>query len=161
MNIVEMDTVEGTKTSSKVLLTLIIKKTRFMLIFLLDKKNVTSVNEVFNNLKKQLGIKLYAKVFRIILTDNGTEFFNPLGIEYDYESDKKVCNLFYCEPYSSWQKGTIEKNHTYIRRVFSKGTSFEMLSDKTIKRLENNINNIPRVELDNKTPYELTQKILY
>ena len=159
MNIVQMDTVEGTKESSKVLLTLIIKKTRFMLIFLLDKQNMICVNEIFNNLKEQLGIKLYAKVFRVILTDNGSEFFNPLGIEVDYDSGKKVCNLFFCEPYSSWQKGCIEKNHTYIRRIFPKGTSFEMLSDKTIKRLENNINNIPRVELDNKTPYELTKKL--
>ena len=159
MNIMQMDTVEGTKNSSKVLLTLIIKKTRFMLIFLLDKQNMTCVNEVFNNLKKQLGIKLYAKVFRIILTDNGSEFFNPLGIEVDYNSGKKLCNIFFCEPYSSWQKGCIEKNHTYIRRVFPKGTSFEKISDKTIKRLENNINNIPRVELDNKTPYELTKKL--
>ena len=130
-----------------------------MLIFLLDKQNMACVNEVFSNLKKQLGIKLYAKVFRIILTDNGTEFFNPLGIEIDYESGKKICNLFFCDPYSSWQKGCIEKNHTYIRRVFPKGTSFEMISDKTIKRLEDTINNIPRAELDNKTPYALTKKL--
>ncbi len=159
MNIMQMDTVEGTKSSSKVLLTLIIKKTRFMLIFLLDKQNVICVNEVFNNLKKQLGIKLYSSIFRIILTDNGSEFFNPLGIEIDYESGKKVCNLFYCEPYSSWQKGCIEKNHTYIRNVFPKGTSFEELSSKKIKRLEDNINNIPRVELGNKTPYEKTKEL--
>ena len=39
-----MDTVEGNKKSSKVLLTIILEKTNFMLIRLLDKKNVKNVN---------------------------------------------------------------------------------------------------------------------
>jgi len=159
MNIIEMDTVEGSKSSSKVLLTLILKKTKFMLIFLLDKQNVVCVNNAFINLKRILGIKLYAKVFRIILTDNGSEFFNPLEMEIDYDTGNKVCNLFYCLPYSSWQKGTIEKNHQYIRKVFPKGTSFDDLTDEVIKRLEDNINNIPREDLGNKTPYELTKQM--
>jgi len=159
MNIVEMDTVEGTKSSSKVLLTIIIKETRFMLIFLLDKQNAACVSEVFTKLKDKLGIKLYSKVFRVILTDNGSEFFNPLRTELDYNTGRRVCNLFYCEPYSSWQKGTIEKNHQYIRKIFPKGTSFDCLTDDIIKKLEDNINNTPRNELNGKTPYELTKKL--
>lgn len=44
MNIAEMDTVIGTDKSNKVLLTLLIKDTNFMLIRLLDKKCISSVN---------------------------------------------------------------------------------------------------------------------
>lgn len=164
MNIVEMDTVEGTEESHKVLLTLIIKETRFMLIFLLDKQDVANVNNAFESLKTKLGIRLYAKVFRIVLTDNGHEFFNPLAIEMDYKNNNKIANLFYCEPYKSWQKGTLEKNHVYIRMLYPKGnefyegSSFDNLTNQDIKDMENHINNVPREELGNKTPYELTKE---
>lgn len=158
MNICEMDTVEGNKESIKVLLTIIIKKTKFMFIRLLDKKNVQSVNFQIDLFKNKLGIKLYSKVFRIILTDNGSEFFDPLHIEYDYDTGIKKTNVFYCKPYSSWQKGTIEKNHKYIRDIFPKGTSFDDMTKEQIQRLEDTINNIPRDSLNGKTPYELTLK---
>ena len=158
MNICEMDTVEGNKESIKVLLTIIIKETKFMFIRLLDKKIVQSVNFQIDLFKNKLGIKLYSKVFRIILTDNGSEFFDPLHIEYDYDTGIKKTNVFYCKPYSSWQKGTIEKNHKYIRDIFPKGTSFDDMTPKQIQRLEDTINNIPRDSLNGKTPYELTLK---
>ncbi|MGN1276374.1 MAG: helix-turn-helix domain-containing protein, partial [Floccifex sp.] len=64
MNICEMDTVEGNRNSEKVLLTIIIKKTKFMFIRLLDKKNIQSVNSEIDAFKEKLGIKLYSKVFR-------------------------------------------------------------------------------------------------
>lgn len=158
MNICEMDTVEGNKESIKVLLTIIIKETKFMFIRLLDKKNVQSVNFQIDLFKNKLGIKLYSKVFRIILTDNGSEFFDPLHIEYDYDTGIKKTNVFYCKPYSSWQKGTIEKNHKYIRDIFPTGTSFDDMTKEQIQRLEDTINNIPRDSLNGKTPYELTFK---
>ena len=45
MNIVEMDTVIGKRNENKVLLTLFIKETHFMLIFLLNKKDINHVND--------------------------------------------------------------------------------------------------------------------
>lgn len=164
MSIVEMDTVEGTAESEKVLLTLIIKETKFMLIFLLNKQNVANVNYAFETIKSKLGIKFYAKIFRIILTDNGHEFYNPLAMERDYKTGNKITNLFYCGPYKSWQKGTLEKNHVFIRKFYPKandyfeGSSFDNLTDQDIKDMENHINNIPREGLGNKTPYELTKE---
>ena len=154
-----MDTVEGNKDSSKVLLTLIIVKTNFMIIRLMDKKTVACVNKEFDDLKNNLGIDLYSKVFNVILTDNGTEFFDPLHIELDYNTGEKISNVFYCQPYSSWQKGCIEKNHQYIRKVFPKGTSFDNIPFETIHKLENVINNIPRTILDGESPYEKTLEL--
>ena len=155
-NIVEMDTVIGQRKTSKVLLTIYFRKTNFMLIRLLDKKNIACVNAEFDILKEKLGIDLYKKVFRVVLTDNGIEFFDPYHVEMDYTTNKKVCNLFYCDAYSPGQKGGIEKNHEYIRFVLPKGSSFDELTKEQIKNLEDNINNIPRDSLDGKTPYELT-----
>ena len=159
MNIVEMDTVIGKRDNKKCLLTLYIRKTHFMLIFLLNKKDSASVNAKINFLKDTLGTKLYSKVFRIFLTDNGTEFFSVLNFERDTESGKKISNIFYCHPYSSYEKHGIEVNHEYIRRVFPKGTSFDDLTDEIVKSLQDNINAIPRESLDKDTPYNLTKKL--
>ena len=156
MNVCEMDTVEGNK-GGKVFLTIIIKDTKFMFIRLLDKKNVACVNKEIDKLKKILGIKLFSKVFRIVLTDNGTEFYDPIHIERDYNTGRKTCNVFYCKPYSSYQKPNIERNHEYIRRVFPKGVTFNNLSEKQVQNLETTINNIPRDKFNGKTPYEMTK----
>ena len=155
----QLDTVIGTQTSSKVLLTLIIVETNFMFIRLLDKKNIESVNKQFDIFKKNLGIKLYAKLFETVLTDNGSEFYDPLHIEIDYNTGEKIANVFYCKPYSSWQKGCIEKNHEFIRKVFPKGTNFDNFNDNIIFKLESNINNIPRKKFKGKSPYQLTNKL--
>ena len=158
MSIVQLDTVIGKISNKKVLLTMYLVDTHFMLIFLLDKKDSIHVTEIFKTLKQELTVNLYKKIFRIILTDNGTEFFNPYEMEYDYTNSKKVCNLFYCKPYSSWQKHEIEVNHEYIRRVLPKGSNFSILTKKTIKKLQDNINAIPRDSLNGNTPFDLTKK---
>lgn len=154
-----MDTVIGKRNENKCLLTLYIRKTHFMLIFLLNKKDSTSVNAKINFIKESLGIKLYSKVFRIFLTDNGSEFFSVLNFEKNLETNKKISNIFFCHPYSSYEKHGVEVNHEYIRRVFPKGTSFSNLNDNIIKNLQDNINSIPRVSLGNETPYNLTKKL--
>lgn len=158
MHIVEMDTVIGTQTSDKVLLTLFFRDTHFMLIRLLDKKTINCVNAEIDTLKTSLGIKLYAKIFRIFLTDNGSEFFDPYHFEKDYNTHKKVTNLFYCNPNHPEQKGGIEKNHEFIRKVLPKGTNFDNFSNEQIAFLENTINNIPRDSLKGKTPFDLTKE---
>ena len=157
MNVCEMDTVEGSK-GGKVFLTILIKDTKFMFIRLLDKKNVACVNKEIDKLKSILGIKLFSKIFRIVLTDNGSEFFDPTHIERDYNTGNKTCNVFYCNPYSSYQKPNIERNHEYIRRIFPKGYCLNNLNENQIQRLETTINNIPRDKFNGKSPYEKTKE---
>ena len=158
MNICQMDTVIGIQESNKVFLTIIDVKTHFMFIRLLDKKDVKSVNYAWDILKTALDIKTFSKLFKIILTDNGSEFFDPLHIELNYETGKKISHVFYCKPYSSWQKGCIEKNHEFIRKILPKGSSFDDLTIEQVKHLEDTINNIPRDSLNGKTPFELFNK---
>ena len=155
---VQLDTVIGKKKNKKCLLTMYIVETHYMLIFLLDKKTAENVTNIFKDIKEGLGIEEYKKIFRIILTDNGVEFFNPYEMEYDYETGKKIANVFYCHPNASYEKHEIEVNHEYIRRVFPKGTSFGNITTDIIKRLQDNINAIPRESLDGSTPFDLTNK---
>ena len=131
-NIVEMDTVIGKFEDKKCIMTLYFRNSKLMLMFLIKKYKPSEVTRVFNNLRNTLGDNLYKKLFEVILTDNGWEFSKPEDIEFNYETGEKLINVFYTEPYSSWQKGGIERNHEFIRYIIPKGISFDNLNKKTL-----------------------------
>ena len=147
-----MDTVEGRK-GGKVFLTLLFRESKFMLIYLMENKTMKCVEEAFKKIKEAVGIEIFKKVFEVILTDNGSEFFNPISIEKDEENEKIVSHVFYCDPGASWQKGAIEKNHEYIRYILPKGSSFDELTQEKANILMSNINSTSRDILNGQTPY--------
>ena len=155
-NIVKMDTVIGTSggKGGKCMLTLLFRQFNFMLIYLLPYKQSKYVTNVFNDLKKILSIEEFRRLFSVILTDNGSEFLDPLSIEIDMNTGEQICHVFYCDPNCSWQKGTLEKNHEYIRYVLPKGTSFASLTQDNCYTLASHINSVPRVSLNNNSPYD-------
>lgn len=152
--IVEMDTVKGTRIKGKVLLTLIFTKSNFMLIFLIPDGTQESVLTVFDVLYEKLGATAFSRLFKVILTDNGVEFKNPLGIEHAPNGYQRT-RVFFCDPQASWQKPHIEKNHVFLRRILPKGTSFEHLSGKDVNLICRHINSVPRELLQNKSPFDL------
>lgn len=158
-NIVEMDTVIGKQEDKKCILTIYFRNSKLMLMFFIDKYKTKSVSEVFKKLKKTLGYDTFKKLFEVILTDNGWEFSKPEDIEFDYQTGEKLINIFYCNPYSSWEKGSIERNHEFIRYIIPKGITFDKLTNKNIKDMMNNINNVKRKSMDYKTPYEKFNEI--
>ena len=158
-SIVEMDTVEGIK-GGKVFLTLLFRQSKLMLIYLMEEKTMECVEKAFDKIKEILGIDMFKKVFEVILTDNGSEFFNPISIEADKETGEIISHIFYCDPGASWQKGAIEKNHEYIRYVLPKGSTFDDLTQDKTNILMSNINSTSRDTLNGKTPYEATLLIL-
>ena len=156
-SIVEMDTVIGTSggKGGKCFLTLVFRQFNFMLIYLLPYKKSIYVTAVFHHLQSLLGPHEFKRLFEVILTDNGTEFSDPESIERDFSSGEKLSSLFFCDPNSSWQKGSIEKNHEYIRYILPKGTSFAGLTQNDCFLIASHINSVPRVSLNNLSPYEI------
>jgi len=61
---------------------------------------------------------------------------------------------FFCDLNASRQKGTIEKNHEFIRYVLPKGSSFKNITQEDCNLIMNNINSLCRDSLNGKTPYE-------
>ena len=112
-----------------------------------------------NRLCEDLGIELFQRLFEVILTDRGLEFGNPYALECDENGEIKT-RIFYCDPYCSWQKGMVEKNHEFIRQVLPKGKSFDDLSQKDIHLMMNHINNYPRASLNNCTPFALAEMLV-
>lgn len=62
---------------------------------------------------------------------------------------------FFCDPYSSWQKGSIENLNKLIRRYLPKGTNFFRVSQQRISRIVHRINGKPRKILGYRTAYEV------
>ena len=154
-SIVEMDTVIGLFEDKNCILTLYFKNSKLMLMFLIRKYKPIDVTKVFYNIRTTLGDDLFKKLFEVILTDNGWEFSKPDNIEFNHETGEKLCSVFYTEPYSSWQKGGIERNHEFIRYIIPKGITFDNLTKKNIIDMMNNINNVQRKSLDYQTPYQI------
>lgn len=154
-NIVEMDTVIGKFEDKKCILTLYFRNSKLMLMFLIDKYKTKFVSNIFKELRKKLGNDTFKKLFEVILTDNGWEFSKPEDIEFDSNTNEKLINIFYTDPYSSWQKGGIERNHEFIRYIIPKGISFDTLTNKNIIDMMNNINNVSRKSLNYETPYNI------
>lgn len=102
-----MDTVEGIK-GGRVLLTMLFRQSKLMLAFILYEKSQKEVLRTFNMFEQELGTDLFQKTFPIILTDNGTEFGNPLSLEFNNEGVSRT-RIFYCNPRASYQKGMLEK----------------------------------------------------
>jgi IS30 family transposase len=151
--IVQMDSVIG-RIGGKCLLTLHFVETSLMLAFLRDANTSGSVLRVFNSLDEALGAKTFSKLFPVILTDNGSEFSNPKGIEYREVSPYLRTRIFYCDPSSPYQKGACEVNHELIRRILPKGSSFDDLTQEDIVLMMNHINSYKRKKLNNRSPYD-------
>ena len=151
--VTEMDTVEG-KKGGKVILTIHFVKAELMLAFLRDFNDSRSVIEIFDKLYIELRCDIFMSLMPLIITDNGSEFSNPRALEYDAQENQRT-HIFYCDPSSPGQKGSVEKNHEFIRYVLPKGTSFDGLTQKEISFLMDNINSYSRESLGNKCPHDM------
>ena len=153
----EMDCVCGsTKTT---LLVLSERLTRKEIIFPMKNQKAESVIQCLNVLERRFG-KLFTKVFKTITVDNGSEFANFAGMEKSSygKGKRKRVSIYYCHPYSSYERGTNERINREIRRKLPKGTNFSKFSAKEIQAVEDWLNNYPRGVLGYATSQELFDK---
>ena len=149
---VQIDTVEGSQNSVKVLLTLQWKKAGFMAAYLLDRQTAAQVNSVFRELQRSLGKAPFQRLFPVLLTDRGTEFSAPVGIEC--HRGEKWTSLFYCNPNQSQQKPNVENEHRMLRKIIPKGRNFDHLEQKDIQLAMSHITSYVRLAQQNRTPQE-------
>lgn len=148
--IVQIDSVEGCK-GGKVLLTIFFAQSDLMLMYLRDHNTSQSVIDVFNTLDQELGRDTFSRLFQVILTDNGSEFSNPLAIEHDANGYQRT-KLFYCDPSSPHQKPEIERAHEFIRMILPKGKSFNNLIQSDVNMMSCHINSLIRKKLNDRSP---------
>ena len=152
ISVTQLDSVEG-KKGGKVLLTIHFTCCEFMLAFLRDHNDSRSVTDNINRLFDLLGPQAFSSIFKVCLTDNGSEFSNPSAIEFDSGGCRRTF-LFYRNPNAPYQKGSLERNHEFIRRFIPKGSSLSQFSQEQINLMTDHINSYCRGSLGNRSPYE-------
>lgn len=155
----ELDCVGITKDYVGALLTIIIPKWSFLLLFKLDIKDMAHVNEKINFIYEAIGYDKFNKYLGVLLTDRGPEFNDYQGIEFD-EDGVRRCRLFYCDSGRSTQKPFVERINREIRRYVFKGQSVEKLTQEDCNLIASYINNMTLDGLGNKTPYEFAKRFL-
>lgn len=90
------------------------------------------------------------------------EVYKTFSITFDNGMENKqhhTLNVptFFCDPYSSWQKGGVEQANKMIRRYFPKGTNFRKISQRKVDHVISLINNKPRKILGYKTALEVAR----
>jgi len=149
MHAVEIDTVLGCR-GGKVLLTMNFDCCGLMLAFIRDSNDARSVKDVFDMLESNVGHEMFRKLFPVVLADNGSEFSDPEGIEFGIDKRQRT-RLFYCHPYSAFEKPHVENNHLNIRKVLPKGTSFNSLTQEKVNLMMSHVNSLFRKEYGNCT----------
>lgn len=156
----EMDTVIGkAKGGGPVLLVLTERLSRQEIIRKIGSKTTSEVVRALNRLERDMGAS-FKHIFRTITIDNGSEFMDTEGIEKSCRTKSPRTKVYYCHPYSSWERGSNENANGIIRRFIPKGTSIEQYSDKDIARVERWINNYPRKILGYQTSQMLFDSCL-
>lgn len=158
--ITEMDCVEGIKEEDPVLLTLTFKSLSVQLAFIMEHQTTQCVVDTLNKIEFSLGKELFASIFQLIITDNGTEFTDIAGMETSCFDNSKRTKIYFCEPNRSDQKGTCENHHKMIRYVIPKGTPLSPYTQIQISLMMNHINSYKRKALFGKSAYEIAKTVL-
>lgn len=152
----EMDCVVGKyKASGNVLLVLTERKLREQIIIKMPNQKQSSVIEGLDDLENQYGDK-FKEVFKTITVDNGTEFLDYESMQRSIKDSKKQrTQIYYCHPYSSWERGSNENANKLIRRFIPKGVDIGKFSDEMIQFIQDWINNYPRRIFGYKSSYSM------
>jgi len=124
----EADTIVSRKGGSGAILVLTERKSRYVQIWKLDNLKPRGVS------KRLTSITQYLKINSITF-DNGIEniYHQTIGVP-----------TYFCDPYSSWQKGAVENVNKMIRRYIPKGTDLATVSQAELDLIADRINQKPR-----------------
>lgn len=151
--VVQLDSVEGTRGGA-VLLTITFVANGLQLALRREHNDAQSVTDFFNRLYRELGSEVFSELFPVILADNGSEFSDPLSIEFDKDGNRRT-RMFYCNASAPYQKGSCEVRHEMIRRIIPKSVDISLYSQAQIDTMMSHINSYRRKTLGNKSPCEM------
>lgn len=121
------------------------RKTRFTRLAKLKAKSSRAMSDAL--VKK---LSSFPKHLRQTITyDNGSE-----NVEHERTNKILKTKSYFCEPYHSWEKGSVENDISIVRRFLPKKTDFATVSSKDLRTLERWMNNRPRKCLNYSTPAE-------
>ena len=146
----EADTVLGNKTKGAVLVTLVERKSRFLLTAKAPSKSAKDVTQAILKATEP-----YKAIFRSITFDNGKEFawHKSIGLQLN-------CKTYFATAYHSWERGTNENTNGLLRQYFPKGKSLNDVTDEDVKRAQDRINHRPKRVLGYNAPEDVFNQVL-
>lgn len=142
----EGDTVHGKNKKGKVLLTHVERKSGLIRIRLMKNKTAQEMKEKTVAMFKTIpNNKKHTATY-----DNGSE-----NAEYELIERETKVDIYFANPYHSWERGCNENCNGLIRQFFPKGMSFDSITDKQVKKVERLLNNRPRKRLGYLTPNQV------
>ena len=137
----EADTIIG-KVQKSALLTLVERNTRHTIICKL--KNLKAEDTARAAVR---ALEAHKARVHTITMDNGKEFY-----QYTKIANALNAGTYFCRPYHSWEKGLNENTNGLIRQYFPKQTDFRNVSNREIRRVQDELNHRPRKTLGYETP---------
>jgi IS30 family transposase len=139
----EGDLVLSCKGCKKVILTLVDRKSRKTYAVFCKDKSADSILSGLYLLSAKIGLKN----FKSITFDNGTEFAKYKEMEKAFGIE-----VYFADPYSSWQRGTNERHNGMLRRFFPKKSNFLKYSDAELTAALAYLNTLERKILNYDSP---------
>lgn len=143
----EIDTVYSGQCcrSKTALLVLTERKTLEEYYISMADRTLKSVISALDSLEKQLGKKAFRKKFLTLTADNGSEFGDGSLMERSaLDPDSKRTEVFFCHPYSSWERGQNENQNRFVRRWVRKGGDLSAYTPQEWEAITEWVNNYPR-----------------
>ena len=140
----ELDCVEGAKDSKKTYMTILERLTKKYIVIEMETHTNESIKKAIDSLEIKYGEK-FSKIFKSMTTDNGHEFLNYDKIETScLDKNRRRTEVYYTDPYSSWQKGMNENCNGILRRFIPKGTDLNKITKEKLEKILSKINGKPR-----------------
>ena len=140
----EADFIVSGKSGKGILLVVVDRKSRMTFIEWIVCPNIPNVHAAF------LRIKTRFPEMKTLTMDNDILF-----AKHEKLAKLLGAKIFFCHPYNSWEKGTVENANKVIRRDIPKGSDISKQSKRFIGRLEEKLNRRPMKCLDYRTPHEI------
>lgn len=141
----EGDTIVGKRRRSA-LVTMVERKSGYARIGRVDGMNSDLTMRAAKRRLKDLPPSLR----RSMTFDNGKEFAKHPRLTYGLGLE-----VYFADPYASWQRGANENMNGLLRQFFPKGTDFTRISHREVARVEQLLNERPRKRLGYRTPDEI------
>lgn len=140
----EIDTVMGSINCQQCVVTIVERKTGFVLIGKLQRRTAKLLNQATLRLARRS-----VENFLTITADNGTEF-------HSYKDLEKALNIkfYFATPHHAWERGTNENTNGLIRQYLPKGQSMAHVTQRDCNVIAKKLNTRPRKRLDFRTPEE-------
>jgi IS30 family transposase len=125
--------------------TLVERHSRYVMLAKVESRHTDTVIQALIKQSRKLPSELY----KSLTWDRGSELSGHKNFTLATDID-----VYFCDPYSPWQRGSNENTNRLLRQYFPKGTDLSIHSQAKLSAVARQLNERPRKTLEYETPAE-------